>query len=128
MGLMELRDRAAMVAINFAGQTIDSYDGTYNLLIDCIYDALFEVAQSKGMVVEKIYLRATEQSPFTVCSECPELPKRRMWLGFHALNSCDIHPETTLRHATWQERANYLGWVLDRMQKENAETRREAQT
>lgn len=51
-----LRDRAAMVAINFAGQTIDSYDGTYTLLIDCIYDALLEVAQSKDMVVEKIYM------------------------------------------------------------------------
>lgn len=54
--LLNLRDRAAQVALNFAGQTISSYDGTYDLLIDCIYDALMEVAQSKDMVVEKVYL------------------------------------------------------------------------
>ena len=54
--LINLRDRAAQVALNFAGQTISSYDGTYTLLIDCIYDALLEIAQSKDMVVEKIYL------------------------------------------------------------------------
>lgn len=52
--LINLRDRAAMVALNFAGQTIDSYDGTYTLLIDCIYDALLEVAQAKGIVVERV--------------------------------------------------------------------------
>lgn len=110
---MNLRDRAAQVALNFAGQTISSYDGTYTLLIDCIYDALLEVAQSKNMVVEKIYLRATEQSPFTVCSVCPELPKREMYLGLD--NTCKIHPDAEMRYATWYERANYLGWALDRM-------------
>ncbi len=114
IGLMELRDRAAIVALNFAGQTISSYDGTYTLLIDCIYDALLEVAESKGMVVEKIFLRATEQSPFTVCSKCPELARREMYLGLD--NVCKIHPEAEMRYATWQERANYLGWVLDRME------------
>lgn len=45
---MNLRDRAAQVALNFAGQTISSYDGTYTLLIDCIYDALLEVACLEG--------------------------------------------------------------------------------
>ena len=55
--LIDLRDRAAMVALNFAGQTISSYDGTYTLLIDCIYDALLEVAQSKGMVVENYFVK-----------------------------------------------------------------------
>lgn len=54
--LLNLRDMAAQVALNFAGQTISSYDGTYTLLIDCIYNALLEVAQSKDMVVEKVYL------------------------------------------------------------------------
>lgn len=54
--LINLRDRAAQVALNFAGQTISSYDGTYDLLIDFIYDALLEVAQSKDMVVEEIYI------------------------------------------------------------------------
>lgn len=54
---MNLRDRAAQVALNFAGQTISSYDGTYTLLIDCIYDALLEVAQSKGMVVENYFVK-----------------------------------------------------------------------
>lgn len=54
--ILNLRDRAAQVALNFAGQTISSYDGTYDLLIDCIYDALLEIAQSKDMVVEKIYI------------------------------------------------------------------------
>ncbi len=57
IGLMELRDRAALVALQFAGQTISSYDGSYNLLIDCIYDALLEVAQSKGMVVENYFVK-----------------------------------------------------------------------
>lgn len=111
--LINLRDRAAQVALNFAGQTISSYDGTYTLLIDCIYDALLEIAQSKDMVVEKIFLRATEQSPFTVCSDCPELPKREMWLGLDTRNSCKKHPDAPMRYATWQERANYLGWILD---------------
>lgn len=54
--LLNLRDMAAQAALNFAGQTISSYDGTYDLLIDCIYDVLLEVAQSKDMVVEKVYL------------------------------------------------------------------------
>lgn len=112
--VINLKDKAAIVALNFAGQTISSYDGTYTLLIDCIYDALLEVAQSKGMVVEKIYFRATEQSPFTVCSKCPELPRREMYLGLD--NVCKIHPDEGMRYATWYERANYLGWVLDRME------------
>jgi hypothetical protein len=47
---INLRDRAAQVALNFAGQTISSYDGTYTLLIDCIYDALLEVVSLKGKV------------------------------------------------------------------------------
>lgn len=64
--LLNLRDRAAMVAINFAGQTIDSYDGTYNLLIDCIYDALLEVAESKNMVVEKILIMPMESTKVTI--------------------------------------------------------------
>lgn len=55
--VLNLRDRAAMVALNFAGQEISSYDGTYNLLIDCIYDALLEIAQSKGMVVENYFVK-----------------------------------------------------------------------
>lgn len=55
--VINLRDRAAMVAINFAGQEISSYDGTYTLLIDCIYDALLEVAQSKGKVVENYFVK-----------------------------------------------------------------------
>lgn len=55
--ILNLRDRAAQVALNFAGQTIDSYDGTYTLLIDCIYDALLEVAQSKNMVVENYFVK-----------------------------------------------------------------------
>lgn len=55
--LMNLRDMAAQVALNFAGQTIDSYDGTYTLLIDCIYDALFEIAQSKNMIVKQYFVK-----------------------------------------------------------------------
>jgi hypothetical protein len=119
---INLRDRAAQVALNFAGQTISSYDGTYNLLIDCIYDALLEVARSKNMVVEKVYFRPTEQSPFTVCGLCPELPRREMYLGLDIENNCIMHPGAEMRYATWYERANYLGWILD------AKIRTETQT
>jgi hypothetical protein len=39
---IEQRDRAVQVALNFVGQHISSSDGSYELLIDCIHDALIE--------------------------------------------------------------------------------------
>jgi len=37
---LTVRDRATQVALNFAGQTISIADGTYELLIDVIQDAM----------------------------------------------------------------------------------------
>lgn len=46
---IELRDRAAQVALNFAGQRISSSDGSYELLIELIHEAITEaVSEATG--------------------------------------------------------------------------------
>lgn len=43
---IELRDRAVQVAINFAGRAILESDGTYDLLITVVQDAMREWAKA----------------------------------------------------------------------------------
>jgi hypothetical protein len=42
---MNTRDRAVIAALNFAGQTISSADGSYDLVVAVIQDALIEAAE-----------------------------------------------------------------------------------
>lgn len=59
---IELRDRATQVALNFVGHSISSSDGSYELLIQAIYDALQEVAEGYRKIIDDIHFRAAAEA------------------------------------------------------------------
>lgn len=66
---IELRDRATQVALNFAGQRISSSDGSYELLIQCVQDAMNDAIGLAFGAVESSALPGNPDHRCQ-CSEC----------------------------------------------------------
>ena len=67
------RDRAVQVALNFVGHHISSSDGSYDLLKECIYDAIREAYAEGAASMTPKEPTEVQLSHACQCSECDPL-------------------------------------------------------
>jgi len=70
---IEQHDRAVQVALNFVGLRISSSDGSYDLLKECVYDAIREAYAEGAASVAPKEPTDTQLAHACQCDECDPL-------------------------------------------------------